>query len=269
MSVSFAQRSKGESRVEKQKVPIKGWYAWAAGGALALGLFFGFPNFVYIFYYLIVIVHEAGHAVIAWLFGYPSLPSFDFVYGGGYAPHFGRHTVIVLCVYAAFGVLFFRYRRHKHIVPGAFFILGLYTLFAFTELHNGLVDFMGHGMELIIATVFLYRALSGYSVKIPLERPLYAFCGFYIVFQDMSFAYSLTADAQFRAQYSVAKGGGHVMDFDRLAAQFTGGNVPLVAAVFLFMCLLPPLVALAFYEYKPFIKDYFQLPKKKTDPVSA
>lgn len=254
--------------MEKEKVPIKGWYAWAVGGAFALGLFFGLPDFVHIFYYLIVIVHEAGHALIAWLFGYPSLPSFDFVYGGGYAPHFGRHTVIILCVYAGFGLLFFRYRKHPHIFQWAFLIIGLYSLFAFTELHNGLINFMGHGMELIIATVFFYRALSGYSVKIPIERPLYGFCGFYIVFQDLSFAYSLIADAQFRAQYSASKGIGHVMDFDRLAAQFSGGNVPLVAALFLILCLVPPLVAVAVYEYKPCIKHYFQPHQKKTDPTS-
>mgnify|MGYP006287274943 CR=1 FL=1 len=237
--------------MQKQTVPKKGWYAWAGGLALALFLFLVFPAFEYYFYYLIIIIHEFGHMITSWLFGYPALVSFDFVYGGGYSPTLNRNTFVLIGVYAVFIFLLYRFRSRKHINKWIIALVAVYTLVGFSKLHGVIIDFMGHGMELVFATIFLYRGLSGYAVKIPLERPLYAFCGFYIQFHDIGFAHQLITSAAYRAEYSMSKGGGHVMDFDRIADQIAGGNVSLVAAIFFILCLLPPFMALAYHEYKP------------------
>ena len=61
-----------------------------AAGWKALGIGFGLAVCTQIFSFLemlvgyfVVLVHEMGHAIAGWLFGYPSLPAFDFTYGGG------------------------------------------------------------------------------------------------------------------------------------------------------------------------------------------
>jgi hypothetical protein len=78
-----------------------------------------------------------------------------------------------------------------------------------------------------------------------LERPLYAWIGFHIVFHDMRFAYGLVTSAFAREMYAGAKGGGHWMDFSRLAGEYFSVSLETVAGIFLLLCLLPPIVAVA------------------------
>ena len=117
---------------------------------------------------------------------------------------------------------------------------------------------MGHGFELLFAIVFLYRAFSGSSIIVPIERPLYAFMGFFIVFIDIRFAHRLMTSAAFRADYGAAKGGGHWMDFSRIAHEFL--NVPLtsVAALFFVLCVLTPIAAFLIFRYKAYLASFFK-----------
>ena len=41
------------------------------------------------------LVHEMGHAIFGWLFGYPSFPAFDVIWGGGVTIHTGRSHCFV------------------------------------------------------------------------------------------------------------------------------------------------------------------------------
>jgi hypothetical protein len=243
--------------MQKEIVTKKGWYAFGGGALAAFLMFFLFPQFVYIFYYLIVIVHEFGHAIISWIFGYPSLPSFDFLYGGGFAPTWERNSMVQLAVYGAIGWLIFKYRAHAHAARLSVGLLLIYSLVAFSPLHGTLINFMGHGMELIFATIFMYIALSGVTIQTPIERPLYGFCGFYIQLYDVRFAYKLMTSEVFRSQYANAKGEGHVMDFVRIASELGNINITFIAAIFFLMALSLPFIALSVYEYKNYIKAYF------------
>src|SRR5258705_7805858 len=58
------------------------WRALGIGAVLAVVLTL-IPFTRILFQPLITIVHELGHAVVAWMFGYPAVPAFDFSYGGG------------------------------------------------------------------------------------------------------------------------------------------------------------------------------------------
>jgi hypothetical protein len=44
---------------------------------------------------------------------------------------------------------------------------------------------MGHGAELVVASLFLYRAISNKSVLVRAERPLYATVAFVIIALDV------------------------------------------------------------------------------------
>lgn len=221
--------------------------ALAVGFGLAVGILL-IPFLRFVLGYLTILVHELGHAAVGWLFGYPSIPAFDFRYGGGVTAHESRKIVIVLLVLGALGWAIWYCRRHRPAVTVVASATALYALLAFTPAHRALISFMGHGSELAFAGIFLYRAISGSAIKLDVERPLYAMVGFFIVLSGMRFAWGLIHDAGARAAYEEAKGGGHWMDFSVLAEQYLHVELATVAGLFWIACLLPPVAAWLAYS---------------------
>jgi hypothetical protein len=251
-------RRRGKRRLPRNRVSSEGWISLAAGGALAL-LVLASTCISFIFTPLLVIVHELGHTATGWIFGYPSLPAFDFTYGGGLTTSSGRATVVLIFIYIVFVVLLFACR---HMRWGLVFLAALmlaYTLIAFTSVHKVIIVAMGHGAELIISTIFLYRAISGSAIVHSVERPLYAFSGFFIQFMDIRFAYRLVTSPYYQLEYEDAKGGGHWMDFSRLAEEFFHVRLSVVAVIFLAACFLPPLVGFLVYRYQSFFQALLNL----------
>ncbi len=231
-----------------QQVEKKGVISLGVGLAAAILIFF-FPFWKYVFSAFITLVHEFGHAVFGWMFGYPTIPAFDFVYGGGVAIHFDRSVKLLLIYLALYGALFYVFRKNRmtQIILGV--CLVIYCIFAFTPVHQILILFMGHGMELTFAGLFLYRALSGSSVINPLERPLYAFVGFFTNFRDVGFAYNLLYDPATRSRYMEGKGG-LTNDFVRLAYDHFNYQLNAVFVFFFICCFIPPIIAFLFFRYK-------------------
>jgi hypothetical protein len=176
---------------------------------------------------------------VAWLFGYPAIPAFDFFYGGGISFYMEREPLAVLALYALFALLLHYLRERPRARTVLFSLVLLYTLAAWTPLHRALGVFMGHGAELVVAGVFFFRALSGYGCFLQLERPLYAICAWFIELSAIHLAYGLITSEQRRQEYAAAKGGGHLMDFDVLARDYLGVDVSVIAVVFLLLSLLP------------------------------
>jgi hypothetical protein len=229
------------------------WAVLGAGAALtALVLALPWPRFA--LSYLTTLIHEFGHALVGWAFGYPSVPRFDFTYGGGVTTMQGRSTLILGIVYVLLGLAVVSYRRNRPTLIALAAGLGLFALCAHTDLHRVIILFMGHGMELVIAAVFLYRALSASAVVHALERPLYAMCGFFILASDLHFGWRLMTSPAARRAYGAAKGGGHWMDFDRIARHLHVG-LPTIAFVFLACCLLAALIAFLIYRYQDRLFD--------------
>jgi hypothetical protein len=86
-------------------------------------------------------------------------------------------------------------------------VIVLYSLVVFSEdWRDILILGMGHGTELVISGVFLYRAMSGDAVLQVDERPAYAMAGFLILLHDISFAWGLRTDEFMRELYAEGKG---------------------------------------------------------------
>jgi len=199
---------------------------------------------------LITLVHELGHAVTAWLFGYPAIPAFDFRYGGGVTLHGDRVGFLLLLLYAGLGGLAYYCRHQRPLLVGLGMLTGLYTLAAFSPIHEMLFVAMGHGFELIFAVIFLYRALSGWGCRYAIERPLYAMLGFFIVFFNLRFAWMLQFSAVFRELYLMGKGG---IDHDlvRLARDFFHTDLVTVVGIYGFFVILTPAIPFLLYRYGP------------------
>ena len=98
-----------------------GWVAFGIGVALAL-LTEAWPLLRVLVGYMVVLVHEIGHALAGWIFGYPSLPAFDFRYGGGVTLHQEQSWWIVAGVFGllAGAVWVFRANRASRCWPKDF-----------------------------------------------------------------------------------------------------------------------------------------------------
>lgn len=246
------------------------------GGALAAAVA-AVPFLSFVFSYLATLVHELGHTATAWLFGYPAIPAFDFVYGGGVSLHFDRSATLVALLVLGWGALLVYARRQGSPILPLAVLAVLWAVAAWTPLHELLMVAMGHGAELVFAGLFLFRALGGDERpeplpaaarrrggrlrtlapfvswdgrgRSPVERALYAFSGGFILFHAAAFAWGLATDPVKRQLYEEAKGGGRWMDFSRLAEDFLGTDVATVATVFLLLTLATPLVTWLLYRY--------------------
>jgi hypothetical protein len=229
-----------------------------SAGWLALGIGFGLatltellPFLRVLVGYFVVLVHELGHTLAGWLLGYPSIPAFDFTYGGGVTLRQDQNLLLVAAVYAVLALLVFVFRANR-VSLGLVVALALaYSAVLLTGANEIVIIAMGHGGELAFAALFLHRAVSGRACHHAAERALYAWIGFHIVFHDMRFAAGLMSSAFQREMYEEAKGGGHWMDFSQLAEQHFHISLESVAAVFLFLCLFPPVIGLAITWLRP------------------
>jgi len=193
------------------------------------------------------LVHELGHTFAGWGFGIPSVPAFDFSYGGGVTIHQDPSPVVLTLIYAALAYLLFLYRHKPRSLALICTIGGAHIAAMATGLDEPLTIAMGHGFELLFAGIFFYRALSGFACVHGAERPLYGFLGFLITFDNMRFAHRLIHSHEHRWMYENAKGGGHWMDFDRLAREFLLVDLSAIAHFFMFASAAPLVVSLALY----------------------
>ncbi len=199
--------------------------------------------------YFIILVHELGHTFAGWLFGYPSIPAFNFVHGGGITLTQTRADSVIILIYLALGFLFFYYRKKRFTLGFLAIFTLIYSYIAFNNIHQGIITFMGHGFELIFTGIFLYRGFSGYGLRLSLERPLYYMLAFFTFFKDVGFAWNLIYNSEIREIYEDGIGGVIDNDFVILARDFFHVNLSQVAGWFLVLTFLTPLVTFLFFRY--------------------
>lgn len=213
------------------------------GGFVGALVCLSVPAVSFVLQVLGTIVHEFGHAAVAWLYGYPSIPAFDLTYGGGVTVHQARSVLLLGMVYAAFGMVGYVWRRNRYALAALVLVAFIHAATAATQAHQVLITMAGHGFELMFAGIFLYRAMSGWACLYRVERPMYACLGYFLVFYNMRLAYRLMVSPLHRKLYENAKGGGHWMDFSRIAEEFLHVDLGSVAAAHMAACLLTLLVA--------------------------
>jgi hypothetical protein len=221
-----------------------------AGLLLVLGWF---PFVAFILSPILTLTHELGHAAFAWLFGYPALPAFDFFYGGGLT-HWAerRHGVLWLLIVGLLGAGIWRSRGHRPRMIFFGVLLALYVPLAL-KADWEIVLYMGHGTTLIVAGVFLYRALDGWACIYPIERPLYAFLGFFMVLHEMALAHGLMTNPAARMLYREGKGG-IAHDFVRISGSLRT-SLESVARFHLFWCVLVVVAAFLAHRYKGYLAE--------------
>ena len=118
--IDVVERGDGPFDPSLSAVDADGRRALAVGLAITV-VALAVPLTRFVATYMIILVHELGHAACGWLFGHPSVPAFDFAYGGGVTAIEERRTALVVVLYAAWGFSFWAL-RHR---PRALVALGI------------------------------------------------------------------------------------------------------------------------------------------------
>jgi FHA domain len=236
--------SNKRSRTRK-KIDREGWKALGLGLGLAVVICL-VPLLAYIIDFLRVIIHETGHTVTDWLFGYPAIPILR--PGGAVSAALVRPTWMMVLMLAVLGkVLYDAYRTKRHPVSITIGVV-IYLLLALSGLDRCVISAMGHGAELMVASLFLYRALSGQSILHRAERPLYATVAFVIFGLDVRFAAQLLVGNEAETEYREGFDG-QSHDLVRIAEEYLHVEFRLVVTLFLVLCLLAPFAVFLSHRY--------------------
>jgi hypothetical protein len=226
-----------------------------------IGLVFSFvPILGFLLQYLAVLLHEFGHAAAFLLFGYVSIPSFDFVHGGGVTLPILRPRLLVLAPLVGYAYLGWHWRHFPKVFVPLSLVALLHALLTFSDWHYTVVAFMGHGTEMIFVGIFYYRALTGASINNPMdrlddgpsvERVLYAVSGTVVLLMNLKMFYRVLFDSEWRRWYEAGKSG-MANDFTAVADRLDV-DLNMIATPFVVLALLVPAVTWLFVLNKPLL----------------
>lgn len=237
-----------DGRIGRDELRVMGF-----GLGLAI-LAYAIPFTRFVFSALVTLFHELGHAVMGWLMGHPSLPAFDFVYGGGFT-HMGQFRIVIATATAiGFAYLLWLFRENRRSMTIVGVVLAVWLLFVTREWRRELaISSAGHLAEFVMAAIFFYKALAGVGWKNPgLERPLGAFVAFFVQIHSTAFAWRLITDPVFMDWYREGKGGALMNDLEIIALDLQiylnlNPGIIGVARMLLLFSVMPTAVALVWY----------------------
>lgn len=180
--------------------------------------------------YMAVFFHEIGHTAAAWVFGYPSLPMFDFEHGGGLTTGAPQVWLLVAFFWLTTMYIFvdsWKKNRVAFWMIGVLLVLHIYAVSG--DLHRILISFMGHGGELMVASFLLYRAIAPEGWLGKTERYLASTIGFFLLMTNMRSFWGLMFSDIEQIAYENQKGGLHLGDFSKIAEHMSGIPIEYVA----------------------------------------
>ena len=217
------------------------------GLIMALIIVYGHVNFLrFIMHHFLTLVHEFGHSLCGWMFGYFSVPAFDFTHGGGVAVIDQNMNIYVrVAVYLVLGWCIYTFRRYKMILAGFIIIVICLALCQIMNWDELAILYMGHGTVAIMGGVFLFRGMSNVAVHHVVERVLYFFLAFFVLIEEFVFSRKIINNPGFRDMYLEGKGGIE-NDFHRIGDHLHM-SVQDSIAIHSIVCIVVPVVTYLIY----------------------
>jgi hypothetical protein len=219
--------ARDESSPAERRARIEPWFFLALGLATA-PVFALTPILGFMGWFLASLVHEMGHAALAWFCGMPAVPAISLA-GHAAAIHSDQVPLFVACVAAllAFGAWRIFEGRARWIALGL--IAVFYPLIALTGLKELLHLLAGHGGELAFATLALWKALDGGFTDSRAERALYGTVGWYLLGKNALLCFGLMTSQSARSRYHQNGSFGLQNDLIRVANDVLGWPLEGVA----------------------------------------
>lgn len=218
-------------------VPGRGWVVLIASAIIAAVVMEVVPFVAWIIRVLGTLCHEMGHAVAAFVVGCPALPAFDLGQGGG-VTIIGERRWWLIAIYIIAVVVV---ARGWENYPKRVWALGIASagvaLFIITGWDKALFVSMGFGGQVLGATIFLFRGMTGVAEIQRGERWLYAVIGWGLWGHAWGMCWQLLYDPAFQHFYLMGKRGID-NDFVRLAQEHWGMSLHAVSWVNLTITIL-------------------------------
>jgi len=216
---------------DKVPIPPSGWLALNGGFLVALELF-RCPETPWLAHFGVTLIHETGHWISGWLFGYPSFLYFDDQFTQGMTVHSPFNESILMGIYLIMGGSIGL--PHHPLLTRLKWILVIvvYSLIVFSDLSKSVILSMGHGAELALAGGLLYLTVTNPRFWICL---ICATLGFYLIMVNLSLAHQLLYDDYYQVLYLYQ--GKH--DLAQLAYRHFHGQLTPVATLLFWSCFLP------------------------------
>ncbi len=212
-------------------------WMYLAIGLVTAPIFAWTPILQYMGWFLASLVHEMGHAALAWFCGMPAIPAISLA-GHAAAVHQEQSTFLALAIATAFGAAAWHFLRGRTRIVAIALVAVLYPTIAFTGVKELLFLFAGHGGELVFATLSLWKVLDGGFTKTALERALYGTVGWYLLGKNAFLCFGLMTSAMSRAHYEQSGSFGLTNDYIRAAEDVLSWRLESVALLMLVACLL-------------------------------
>ena len=144
-------------------------------------------------------MHELGHAIAAWLLGYPAIPTplaLTFIY-----PRSSLLTFFLGIIFVYYSVR--HITKRKAIAINRYFFLWLFYVCCLysSYLSSLVISFMGQGGEVVAAFIFTYLGLSAHVDKSRQTKKLFTFLGVFLFLSNILFSVNLMFSNEFIAMY--------------------------------------------------------------------
>ena len=219
-------------------------FAYLGAGALGALVLAYAPIAAFMGWFLGALVHELGHAGVAWLLGMPSIPAIR-LDGHAAAVHGEPMLAVALAMWALL-LSAPRFLEPRGLRVGAVIaITVLYPALALTSARDVAHLLAGHGAELLFAGVFLWRALTGGFTESGTERALCASLGWYLLGTNLRLSIGLLLSDGARAHYASSGSFGLTNDYLRVAPSFGSLTVVAVLMTVAGLAVLPAVLCAA------------------------
>ena len=232
--------------VEPASDPREPWI-YLGIGAITAPAFALTPLLGFMGWFLASLVHEMGHAAVAWILGMPAVPAIS-LEGHAAAVHSEPSLPLALLVWGGLAAAAWRLiaGRPRWIALAA--VVVLYPALAFTRAGECLHLLAGHGGELAFATLALWKALDGGFTESRVERGLYGTVGWHLLGKNVILCGGLLFSSSSREAYAENGSFGLTNDMIRVAEDVLGWRLQSVALLVLVASLGVVPAALALWR---------------------
>jgi hypothetical protein len=201
-------------------------------GLVTAPIFAWTPLLQYMGWFLASLVHEMGHAALAWICGMPAVPAIS---PAGHAAAVHGEQSVGLALLVLGGALFAAstFLEGRARVVAMIAVAVVQPVLAFTPAKDLAFLLAGHAGELSFATLALWKALDGGFTSSKLERALYGTVGWYLAGKNVLLCVGLMSDASARAHYASNGSFGLTNDYIRAAEDVLGWRLESVALLML------------------------------------
>lgn len=226
------------------------WQPWAyLGVGIVTAPVFGLtPILQYMGWFLASLVHEMGHAAVAWLCGMSAIPAISLA-GHAAAVHQEQSKFLVALLGLGLGWAGWKFLAGAWRWVALALVAIIYPAIAFTDAKELVHLAAGHGGELVFATLCLWKALDGGFTESRTERALYGTVGWYLLGRNLFLFVGLARSAAARAEYQSSGSFGLTNDFIRIAEDVLDWRLESVAVLMVIASVLVLPAAIGFWRF--------------------